>query len=78
MPRATTDCGTLCDCGAYYTVTISDHSRHGVSVNNDKLKPGENRALEPGDIVTLPFKLEYKLEYKFAIIPDGRARPLVP
>ena len=55
-------------------MTISDHSRHGVTVNNDKLKPGENRALEPGDIVTLPFSMEYK----FAIIPGGRARPLCP
>jgi len=74
MPRATKNSATLCDCGAYSTVTISDHSRHGVSVNNDKLEPGENRELQPGDVVTLPFGMEYK----FANITDGRARPLVP
>ena len=51
-------------------MTISDHSRHGVLVDNLKLSVGENRALHDGDVVTLPFDIKYM----FVINPGGGAR----
>ena len=53
-----------------YKVTITDFSRHGVFVNGEKIEPGAPAPLEPDDVVTLPFGLEYRFE-----LPRDAPRP---
>ena len=48
-------------------VKIVDLSRNGVTLNGVKLKKDEYVALKDGDVVTLPFHLEYRFELN----PEG-------
>jgi len=81
-------CVISCDVGASsgggpetYTVTIMDRSsRHGLLVNKIRLLPHEGRVLHDGDLITLPFVMDYV----FKVCGDGgglgidpRNKPLV-
>lgn len=69
-------CVIACDASASdgrYVVTIADHSRHGVKVNNRKISSGEAHRLEHDDVITLPFGMDYK----FCFV-DGGEKPITP
>jgi hypothetical protein len=67
-------CVIACDAGgSEYIVTIADHSRHGITVNKQKVVSGKPRQLKHNDLVTLPFGMDYK----FCIV-DGGGKPITP
>ena len=54
-----------------YVVTVQDSSRHGVQVNKKKISGPA--ALEHGDVLTLPFGMDYE----FSVLHDGE-KPIAP
>ena len=58
-------------------VKIVDLSRNGVTLNGVKLKKDEYVALKDGDVVTLPFHLEYRFELNPEGTPPRSTRALL-
>ena len=58
-------------------VKIVDLSRNGVTLNGVKLKKDEYVALNDGDVVTLPFHLEYRFELNPEGTPPRSTRALL-
>ena len=54
-----------------YVITVTDHSRHGVQVNKKKISGPTT--LSHGDVLTLPFGMDYE----FLVLDDG-AKPMAP
>jgi FOG: FHA domain len=58
-------------------VKIVDLSRNGVTLNGVKLKKDEYVSLKDGDVVTLPFHLEYRFELNPEGTPPRSTRALL-
>ena len=57
-----------------YKVTITDHSRHGVMINKEKIPEGKPVPLRHGDVVTLPFNMDYVFKTR----GDDGCKPITP